>query len=58
MPRGFAGMSPAKRREIAKKGARALHKSGLAHQWDTKSAKVAGRKGGQNRSKKEKPIDK
>lgn len=51
-------MTPEKRKAIASKGGKAVQKLGLAHQWDKKSAKEAGRKGGQNRSKKEKPIDK
>lgn len=45
--RGFAAMSPEKRREIASKGGKAAHKKGTAHQWDSAAARKAGRKGGQ-----------
>lgn len=46
MARGFASMSPAKQREIASKGGKAAHKKGTAHEWTTKEAREAGRKGG------------
>lgn len=45
--RGFAAMSPERQREIASKGGKAAHKKGTAHQWDSASARRAGRKGGQ-----------
>jgi len=45
--RGFAGMDPAKQREIASKGGKAAHRSGNAHEWSSKEAREAGRKGGQ-----------
>ncbi len=44
--RGFAAMSPEKRREISRKGGRAAHQKGTAHQWTSEEARVAGRKGG------------
>jgi general stress protein YciG len=44
--RGFAGMDPAKQREIARKGGRAAHAKGTAHEWTTEEARKAGRKGG------------
>jgi general stress protein YciG len=43
---GFAAMSPEKQREIASKGGRAAHTKGTAHEWDSKEARAAGRKGG------------
>lgn len=46
-PRGFAAMSPEKQREIAGKGGRAAHDKGTAHEWNSDSARDAGRKGGQ-----------
>ncbi len=46
MSRGFAVMDPAKQREIASKGGRAAHASGLAHEFDSSEAREAGRKGG------------
>lgn len=45
-PRGFAAMSPEKRREIAKKGGRRAHQLGRAHTYTSEEAKVAGQKGG------------
>jgi len=44
--RGFASMSPEKRREIAAKGGKAAHEMGLAHQWTFEEASAAGKKGG------------
>jgi general stress protein YciG len=46
--RGFAGMDPAKQREIASKGGKAAHRSGNAHEWSSQEARDAGRKGGQS----------
>lgn len=45
--RGFASMDPDKQREIARKGGRAAHEKGTAHEWDSEEARVAGRKGGE-----------
>ena len=45
--RGFASMSPEKQREIARKGGRAAHQKGTAHEWTSDEARSAGRKGGQ-----------
>jgi hypothetical protein len=39
-------MSPDKRREIASKGGRTAHETGMAHQWDSDEARAAGKKGG------------
>lgn len=47
LKRGFACMSVERRQEIARQGGQAAHKRGTAHQWDKKTAAVAGRKGGQ-----------
>lgn len=44
--RGFAAMSPEKKREIASKGGKAAHALGTAHRWTTEEAQAAGRKGG------------
>ena len=44
--RGFAAMTPEKKREIASLGGRAAHASGRAHQFSSDEARVAGRKGG------------
>jgi len=45
--RGFASMDPEKQREIARKGGRAAHMKGTAHEWTSDEARVAGRKGGE-----------
>ncbi|HYE23193.1 MAG TPA: KGG domain-containing protein [Candidatus Paceibacterota bacterium] len=45
--RGFASMDEAKQREIASKGGKAAHEKGTAHEFDSNSAREAGRKGGQ-----------
>jgi uncharacterized protein len=45
-PKGFAAMSPAKRREISSKGGKAAHAKGTAHEFDSEEARTAGRKGG------------
>jgi uncharacterized protein len=44
--RGFASMDPERQREIARKGGRAAHQKGTAHQWSSDEAREAGRKGG------------
>ncbi len=44
--RGFASMSPEKQREIARKGGRAAHEKGTAHEWTPEEARAAGSKGG------------
>ena len=45
-PRGFAAISPERRREIASKGGKAAHAAGTAHRFDSEEAAAAGRKGG------------
>jgi general stress protein YciG len=44
--RGFASMDRTKQREIARKGGRAAHLRGTAHEWSSEEAREAGRKGG------------
>lgn len=44
--RGFASMSPAKRRAIAIKGGKATQASGNGHRWTRAQARKAGRLGG------------
>lgn len=44
--RGFASMSPEKKREIASKGGKAAHAMGTAHKWTSEEAQAAGRRGG------------
>jgi uncharacterized protein len=44
--RGFASMTPEKKREIASKGGKAAHALGTAHKWTSEEAQAAGRKGG------------
>jgi general stress protein YciG len=45
--RGFASMDDDKQREIASEGGRAAHEKGNAHEFDSREAKEAGRKGGE-----------
>ena len=49
--RGFASMDPEKQREIASEGGKAAHASGNAHEFDSREAAEAGRKGGESVSK-------
>jgi general stress protein YciG len=39
-------MDRTKQREIARKGGRAAHEKGTAHEWSSEEAREAGRKGG------------
>ena len=50
--RGFAAMDQEKQREIARKGGRAAHEQGVAHEWSSTEAREAGKKGGQARGNK------
>ena len=45
--RGFASMTSERQREIARKGGRAAHECGKAHEFTTDEARAAGRKGGE-----------
>ena len=45
--RGFAAMSTEKQKQIASEGGRAAHRLGVAHEWSSEEARMAGRKGGQ-----------
>jgi uncharacterized protein len=45
--RGFASMTSDKQREIARKGGRAAHEKGTAHEFTPDEARAAGRKGGE-----------
>jgi general stress protein YciG len=46
-PRGFAAMDRNLVRDIARKGGRAAHAAGTAHEFTCDEARAAGRKGGQ-----------
>ncbi|MCB5186789.1 stress-induced protein [Methylobacillus caricis] len=46
-PRGFAAMSAEKQRKIASMGGKAAHAKGTAHEFDSTTARIAGKKGGQ-----------
>jgi general stress protein YciG len=45
-PRGFAAMDRKLVSEIARKGGKAAHSAGTAHEFTAEEARVAGRKGG------------
>lgn len=42
--RGFAAMDPQKLREISKIGGQTAHKLGVAHQWNSATARKAAKK--------------
>lgn len=44
--RGFASMDRNRQRDIARKGGKAAHQRGTAHEWTSEEAREAGRKGG------------
>lgn len=44
--RGFALLTPERRREISSKGGKNAHANGTAHRWTPEQAREAGRKGG------------
>lgn len=45
-PRGFAAISPERRKEISSLGGKAAHAAGTAHKYTPEEAQAAGRKGG------------
>ena len=45
--RGFASMNSERQREIARKGGKAAHEKGTAHEFTPDEARAAGRKGGE-----------
>ncbi len=53
--RGFASISPERRREIARQGGKAAHAKGTAHRFTPEEAREAGRKGGKAAHAKRKP---
>ena len=44
--RGFASMDPELQKSISRKGGKAAHAQGRAHEFTSEEAKAAGRKGG------------
>ena len=46
--RGFVSMDRDKQREIARKGGKAAHEKGTAHEFTADEARAAGRKGGES----------
>jgi uncharacterized protein len=44
--KGFASLSPEKRKEIASKGGKAVHEKGNAHKFNSETARKAGKIGG------------
>ncbi len=49
---GFASMDQEKQREIAKKGGKAAHEKGTAHEFTSEEARQAGQKGGKKAHEK------
>jgi general stress protein YciG len=58
MKRGFAGMSPERRSEIARLGGKSAHALGTAHKWNTEEARKAGAKGGAISRRRRKEVSK
>jgi general stress protein YciG len=57
-PRGFAAMDRKLVSEIARKGGKAAHSAGTAHEFTSEEARVAGRKGGRaTHAKRRKAIE-
>ena len=54
--RGFASMDRSKQKEIARKGGKAAHMKGTAHEWSSEEARLAGRKGGMASHKRRKSL--
>lgn len=55
--RGFAAMHPELARKIASLGGKAAHIKGTAHEFSSKEAKAAGRKGGAASAAKRKALN-
>lgn len=56
-PRGFAALTPERRKEISRKGGVTAHVKGSAHEWDSTTAREAGRKGGLSHWARRAPAD-
>jgi len=57
-PRGFAAMDRKLVSEIARKGGKAAHSAGTAHEFTSEEARAAGRKGGRaTHAKRRKPVE-
>lgn len=61
-PRGFAAISPERRKAISSAGGKAAHVKGTAHEFTSDEARVAGRLGGKKtaaikRARAAKPND-
>jgi uncharacterized protein len=54
--RGFAGMDPEERRNVASMGGKAAHRLGVAHEWTTEEARRAGRIGGMKSRRRPKNV--
>lgn len=55
-PRGFAAMDRTKVSEIARKGGIAAHQKGTAHEYNSETARIAGKKGGAVSRKRAKGV--
>jgi general stress protein YciG len=56
-PRGFAAMDRKLVSEIARKGGKAAHTAGTAHEFTSEEARVAGQKGGRATHAKRRKTD-
>ena len=55
--KGFASLSPEKRREIASKGGKAVHQKGNAHKFNSETARKAGKIGGKSVSENKEHME-
>lgn len=53
MPKGFAALTPERRREISARGGKAAHAAGTAHRFTRTEAIAAGSKGGKASKKRD-----
>jgi uncharacterized protein len=56
--RGFATMDPARVRDLGRRGGKAAHLAGTAHEFSADEARAAGRKGGLAMHSNRPPNDK
>lgn len=49
MAKGFASMTPERRREVAREGGKQVQRNGTAHRWSPEEAREAGKKGAESR---------
>lgn len=56
--RGFASMTPRRRRALGRKGIKVVQAAGKAHKFTKEEASAAGRKGAESRAKRKAFVEK